>query len=490
MFKTKNKIIKLSSIFIVIIIFTCLLFPSHYATDTYNIIELGFEEYAKVWFSPSGRTVGMILLYVLEIVGITCDQYIFISKIIAVILATITIYLFNELLLKFSKCENNKIKEIALLIVSMSIFLNHGTYQFFYYPEACVMWLGVLMVILAVKASLNYEDKFKFIKSFICIFVAMNCYQSVILFYIPVRLLFLGLERNSTKDFILSIVKDCFIVGLNLILGYIIIEIYIKVFNSTPYLEHDFYFDIIQMKYIGNFLLFKMCDAAPNIVILIVNIFVIIFCAILPENLFKINKKKSIVTLILLFMSSFAQVLLLISLTNFYIADRIQFPYIALIALEMAFLVSYTNLIDIKKVRIALISIFSIFLILNIWNSIDISIASIKTRKSDVEIGNKIADMIEEYESKNQKVEKVIYCYDSLYTPEKENIRNVGEQTYRVMAGNWVLDNAIRYFSNKKDLIVELDQQTYNNVFEEKEWEEFSEEQIKFIDNTMYYCIY
>ena len=156
----------------------------------------------------------------------------------------------------------------------------------------------------------------------------------------------------------------------------------------------------------------------------------------------------------------------------------------------MAFLVSYTNLIDIKKVLIALISIFSIFLILNIWNSIDISIASIKTRKSDIEIGNKMADMIEEYESKNQKVEKVIYCYDSLYTPEKENIRNVGEQTYRVMAGNWVLDNAIRYFSNKKDLIVELDQQTYNNVFEEKEWEEFSEEQIKFIDNTMYYCIY
>ena len=58
------------------------------------------------------------------------------------------------------------------------------------------------------------------------------------------------------------------------------------------------------------------------------------------------------------------------------------------------------------------------------------------------------------------------------------------------MWGDWVIDNAIRYFSGKKELIINKNQDIYKNIFNEENWEEFSEEQVKFINDTMYFCIY
>ena len=42
--KANNKLIRFVSILMFVILFTFMLFPNHYATDTYNIIELGFKE--------------------------------------------------------------------------------------------------------------------------------------------------------------------------------------------------------------------------------------------------------------------------------------------------------------------------------------------------------------------------------------------------------------------------------------------------------------
>lgn len=49
--KANNKLIRFVSILMFVILFTFMLFPNHYATDTYNIIELGFKEYAEKWFA-------------------------------------------------------------------------------------------------------------------------------------------------------------------------------------------------------------------------------------------------------------------------------------------------------------------------------------------------------------------------------------------------------------------------------------------------------
>ena len=44
MIDNKNK--RILIIFILVVLFSFLLFPNHYVTDTYNLIDLGFKEYA------------------------------------------------------------------------------------------------------------------------------------------------------------------------------------------------------------------------------------------------------------------------------------------------------------------------------------------------------------------------------------------------------------------------------------------------------------
>ena len=200
MIDNKNK--RILIIFILVVIFSFLLFPNHYVTDTYNLIDLGFKEYALKWFAPSGRTIGMLVLFLFEKIGCSIDWFIFILKSIAVIFATISIEMFYNLLIKKAKIENDKIKKYGVFLATIIIFLNHGTHQFFFYPESAVMWLGILSVVIALKIFASDNIKFKYIKIFFWLLLAINSYQSVVLLYFPVTMLLVGLEGKDVKHFI------------------------------------------------------------------------------------------------------------------------------------------------------------------------------------------------------------------------------------------------------------------------------------------------
>lgn len=488
--KANNKLIRFVSILMFVILFTFMLFPNHYATDTYNIIELGFKEYAEKWFAPSGRTVGMLVLFIFEKTNLNCNQYIFIMKIISVIIATITIFEFHELISKYSNVLNeNKFKRLAIFLASLLTFLNSATYQFFYYPESAIMWLGVFFVVIALKIILDYNDKFRYLKSFIFIFLAMNCYQTVILFYIPALMIFVGLTNKSTKEVVIEYIKNCFIICINLLLGYFIIERLCKCFDVIIYRNHGFVLnkDVIITNFFN--LIYNFNDGIANSKLFAMNIMVISFCIMLAKDNFKIDKKKSIIILLITIFTSFIEVLLIVSLTDFYLADRIQFTYISLIGLNSIYLLMYTDLIDREEFKKIINYILAFLLVLNILNSISITIWSNIARKRDIIIGNIIAEKIEEYENQNEKIIRIEYCYDSDWTRVDKDIRYTWEPTQRIMGADWVVDNAIRFFSGS-DFIIEKNQSNYQEIFDSCEWDEFSEEQIKFKNDTMYFCIY
>lgn len=485
-----KKVIRLMISLICVVIFSIMLFPNHYASDTYNIIELGFKEYATKWFAPSGRTIGMLVLFIFEKIGCSCDLYIFIMKLIAILIATITINIFYELLLKHSNQETNVLKKTVYFLSTIILFLNSATYEYFYYPESGVMWLGILLIILAIKTNLRLEDKFRYIKSFILIFLAMNCYQAIILIYLPMLIFFLGLQHNSFKKVFSEIFKNGIILCLNFILEYLIIEVLRSEFDVIIYRYSNLILDF-------NIILFNLCEllltfngGMPNILITVLNIIIIELILIIPKEIIKESKIKSIIVILLIILISFIQILILISITDFYIADRIQYAYIATIGLDLLFMAFYTKILDIKIMNKGFAIICMIIAILNILNSINITIDSRLVRQRDIAIATQISELITEYENSNQEIKYVEYCYDFYNTKFDKDVRKVGEATQRVMWGDWVIDNAIRYFSGKKELIINKNQDIYKNIFNEENWEKFSEEQVKFINDTMYFCIY
>ena len=108
----------------------------------------------------------------------------------------------NELCLynvKTGQLKENisKSLKITVIVAALITFLNMGSYQFFYYAESAVMWLGVLLTVISVRFTINKDDRLRYLEAFIALFFAMNCYQATILLYIPMTLLFAVLHSAT-----------------------------------------------------------------------------------------------------------------------------------------------------------------------------------------------------------------------------------------------------------------------------------------------------
>ena len=200
----------------IVLLFSLFLFPYNYCSDIYNVIDSGYWEYAKEWFAPAGRTVGMGVLFIFEMMQIPINMYIFTMKVLALFIATFSIYTFYKMVLETIDYDEKKdlSKKKYIFVAVILIFLNMGSYQYFYYAESAIMWLGVLFTVLAVKKVINNNDKVRYLKAFLLLFIAMNCYQATILFFIPTTLLLLGIKKDKVIKIISETLKLSVIVGL------------------------------------------------------------------------------------------------------------------------------------------------------------------------------------------------------------------------------------------------------------------------------------
>ena len=62
----KSKIKLFGCILGIVILFTLILYPHNYCSDYYNLVMDGYTEYANYWYASAGRTVGMLVLYLMD----------------------------------------------------------------------------------------------------------------------------------------------------------------------------------------------------------------------------------------------------------------------------------------------------------------------------------------------------------------------------------------------------------------------------------------
>lgn len=398
-----------------------------------------------------------------------------------------SIYIFYSIWVK-QLSNPSDFKKFFLLVASLLTLLNNGTYQFFYYPEAGIMWLGILFVCIALK-ELQTDNNGQLVKIFLYLAISICCYQSVVLFYIPTMILLLGLKCKSHKKFLIELLKNLLVVASVFVLGYILLQL-TKNYNSiTPYksayininLEHF-------LKNIENILLFN--DNFPNFYLIIFNTFLLSLMCILPKSNFYLGKRKSIITIFIAIILTIFSIITLVSITDYYFADRIQFAFVTTYGLWAIFIICYVKINEESIIKYIVLSLFILILIIHIQNAIEITLYHNYVRKKDEELGTNIKILIEQYEQNTKiHIDKIEFCYDDSIMEFDKDIRRTWECTRRIFAADWALDNALKYYINC-DLIVEQNENIYEIYFDKKNWDEFSKEQIKFKDNIMYYCVY
>ena len=458
-----------------------------YPTDIYNIYKLGLYNYAIQWFVPSGRTVGIIALSIFDKLGFGIEAYTCIMKLIAIIIATYTILLFIDLIdNQFDK--KDRWSKIGIFISTFCIFLNCSTYQFFYYTESAIMWLGVLFTVLAVKQSIDYDNKFRLLKSFILLFLGMNCYQVCILIYLPLTIIFTMSHFNNYKERIMEVIKNALIVVLNLLMGLVIVEILIKCFNVSAYKFDGLIFNIRTVIKNLILILFTYSDGIYNLWIICGLLVCIEVISVIGKDFLNTDKKMIILMMLLVDIISIIEVVLILSLTDFYHGDRIQFAYIASLGINLLIITLFLKPDNVLYKIVCVIGCGIV--VFNIINSYDISRWSRVSRSNDVKKIETIIGMMNEYEKENNlTVNKIEYCKDSKYTFSDKDVRHTIESTRNIIGADWVLNNAINYYSNR-DLKMEENTEIYKTVFLNKNWDSFSKEQIVFNGTTMYICMY
>ena len=117
----------------------------------------------------------------------------------------------------------------------------------------------------------------------------------------------------------------------------------------------------------------------------------------------------------------------------------------------------------------------------------------ISTNLLDRNIAMAILNKIENYEKEtNAEIKNMGIDYDT----NLEFYYN-GTQIYRCLnlkslATDWAIEPILKIYGNKEEhlKLVEVPEEIHNKYFKNKNWTNYSEEQIVFEGDTMYICIY
>ena len=193
--------------FIIIFVIACItligFFPTHYATDTYNIINIGYEEYMMNNSLKDGRIVMAILVFIANVFNMPIEIWIPILLVLAVIISCISVIILRNTILSYKPAKNKWVEAIVLLISYCTIF-NFMYLENLYFAECAVMALSVLAYMLSAKNIVKRH----YVKAILLAMLGVVSYQGTIGTIAVMALIFTFLENTGKQKFVKYIILD------------------------------------------------------------------------------------------------------------------------------------------------------------------------------------------------------------------------------------------------------------------------------------------
>ena len=185
----------------------------HYATDTYNIMNIGYGKYAINNSLSDGRIFMFLIGMLANTINIPINVYVITLTIIALIVSCIAVLVLKSMMMRFSTKKTKFQEFIAILIAYCTIF-NFMYVENLYFVESAVMAFSILFYILAVNQIVKKND-FYIIKAALLAILATFCYQGTIGLFALYGVAF-SIAKNGKE--IKEILKDFgIIIGITLL---------------------------------------------------------------------------------------------------------------------------------------------------------------------------------------------------------------------------------------------------------------------------------
>ena len=482
----KNK--KQLIIFLITFIVTCIIFipflTGHYATDSYNIANIGYEEYAIKWSLKDGRIFMCLICLRAGKLNISIEAFTFITLFISLIISNITVIFLMEVIKKYKE-PKNVIQEIILILISYITIFNFMYLEDMYFAESIVMSLALMLFTISANILVE-KNKNYIIKSLILNIIGIMCYQGTIgMFFAFVTLFTILKNKNNIKQIIIDIIKSGILALIAILINMVTVKIVGNIIN-------------IEQTRIG-----QLSDIFNNIKVIISTLPTILqeTCNLFPKNMLIIftilltfviiiytyrNKEKNSITykyLAIIFMLIASGCIVnVLKLTSFY-KGRLRNSIRALIGVLFIFLYVETNIFE-KKEKLSIVTYLLLiaFTVINILNYENIMFQHKEINNIEKLQVKEIEKFIDEYEKNTGlKVTKITKI------PQKTRYeKNENDITRNALRTNWAADGVINFYTKRNLKTVDLTEEQaiyfYKNCDKEKEYQ--------CIDDILYVNVY
>lgn len=493
----KNKKKEIFTI-LAILIFSCIISSNylkmHYAQDTYSLVELGYKVYNELAFLPAGRPISALTYCIADFLHLSVKTHVFILTCFSILFLSLSVYIIYRTMVKILKIEKDNIKSFWVLIISFFTIFNFCTNELLIFVESGVMTLGLLLSIVSACMWAS-DNKNRYVYMFIYALIGVICYQGVLNIYVPLSLIIIvAKNKENIKKAFKEAFVTLFIYGIELILSRVIgnlINLIFSIESRAAIIPSITRILSTYVKYF-KFLVIDTLDIFPHGVYLgIMGIIFIIY-------LIYVLKYKYPKIYIFYYVSIFLSAILLPILPVVIQAEDAQYiearmaislgASAGLMILYMMITVDVEKSLILKNVNI-IISV--IIFTLSCQYVIQASDELIATNLIDRNIAILIDDKISDYEKENNvKINNIAVDFD-----ENPNYYYHGSRTYRCvsyrsLATDWEVANVLKTFAGRNLNKIELPEEIHEKYFKGKDWNYYDEEQLVFIGDTVYLCVY
>lgn len=496
--------------FITILIITCIIYApllmGHYATDTYNIINKGYEKYAITYSLNDGRPIMCLISLIAQKINVPIMIYIVTLTAIALIVSCISVIKLKNIILKYIERTDKK-TEYTILAISYIIIFNFAFLENMQFVECSIMSVSILLSIITAQTIVE-KNKNYIIKSIILAILSVVFYQGTINWLFTITfVLSIFKEKKINIRVIKNLILSGIFGGIGCVVDLVQIKITGQIFNliqvrmgSLKNISSNFDY-IIKHGYnvlLNTYKLFPKNMLFIYLIILLVYVF-----AFMTKN-YKKNIQLNVISIIVISVCAvFAPNLMTLSAFG---TGRMAYSIGAMIGLIILYI--YCNLKNNNELKwidtfqeIILYIIIISYILLSIVSSMFIMYEHKKVNSQDKQESEIIGNWIKEYEdNQNVEIKNIVFICNNRTRLFYDNIVNESALCYRALVKEWSRVGTINYYNNRKfnDVLNDIENYEsyydkinyYKNYFSDKSWDKLDKEQLVFDGDTLYYCLY
>lgn len=474
--------------FLVIAAAYCGLLHIHFATDTYQ----NMETINLNWQLVVGRYSIFVLGWIFEIIGIPMVQWQSLFMFLTIILLSLSSYTVFKLLY-----NDNDEKGIiyAKVITSLICVVNVFVTELFLFPEYVIYnGLGIYLAVLSTSIICNKISIKGFFMALAILIVSLGFYQANIGIFLILSLGYVCLNRRKLREIIYIISSGAFAsLAVIAIQRYLVSSGLIE--GTDRNAKMTLQTVINNLKFImfgkeqGQFkIIYEGADLLPKGILLftIIIFLVSIIITIIRDK----DIRKGGYVLFFVITGYFAGYAPHLIAGGIWMSPRTIYPLFFYVGVLGIVAIQLSDKVILQRI-ISIVA--AAFFAINFWAVQGIVVNHFSTNKIDQNYAHDIYSEIERYESETGVEIKNIAPQNDMIPLWKNHFVdyysfNMNE---RAFLNEWSDVTLINYVSGRSFNRIPMDEKIFGEYFQNKDWDYYSpEEQLVFIDDTLYWCKY